>query len=89
MANVTSNVPEEQDVDDDNRPCNILYSNKISFRNLSYRFEKPKRKYILQDLYGDFVPGTLTAIMGPSGCGKGEDFIMTSNWVSRFFIIVP
>jgi energy-coupling factor transporter ATP-binding protein EcfA2 len=49
----------------------VLYSNeKIAFRNLSYRFEKPKRKYILHDLCGNFDPGTLTAIMGPSGCGK-------------------
>jgi ATPase subunit of ABC transporter with duplicated ATPase domains len=54
----------------------VLYSNeKIAFRNLSYRFEKPKRKYILQELCGNFDPGTLTAIMGPSGCGKW--------WVSR------
>lgn len=52
---------------------------ELVFRNLSYSVplpkkhrkpDGPKEKVILQDLYGVFEPGKLTAIMGSSGAGK-------------------
>ncbi|XP_055678052.1 ATP-binding cassette sub-family G member 1-like [Lutzomyia longipalpis] len=46
---------------------------KISFRNLSFTVNvSGKDLDILKQLYGDFSPGRLCAIVGPSGAGKSS-----------------
>ncbi|XP_066248286.1 ATP-binding cassette sub-family G member 1-like isoform X2 [Euwallacea similis] len=47
---------------------------KVTFRNVGYSidrgFFKKEKKFLLQDVSGDFYSSELTAIIGPSGAGK-------------------
>lgn len=50
------------------RSCNAV---SLEWKNIKYEVPVEKRKKVLiNHMYGRCAPGTLTAIMGPSGAGK-------------------